>query len=68
MRNFLTALTVCHTVVCDNEEGKEVAYQAQSPDELALILGAKELGAKLVGRNSKEFRVYNELEKEEEAF
>lgn len=46
--NFLTALSVCHTVVCDNE-GDEVVYQSSSPDELALVQGAKEVGFELLG-------------------
>ena len=40
MLNFFTALSVCHTVVCD-KEGDEIVYQSSSPDELALVKGAK---------------------------
>jgi magnesium-transporting ATPase (P-type) len=39
----LKHLALCHTVVIDPKSGK---YNAASPDELAIINGAKELGAK----------------------
>ena len=42
---FLLCLSVCHTVVLNNDE-----YQASSPDELALVKGAKVMGYKLINR------------------
>lgn len=40
--NFFRLLAVCHTVVVDiDPRTGEVTYQASSPDELALIQGAK---------------------------
>ena len=38
--NFFRLLAVCQTVVVENEDN-QIAYQASSPDELALIQGAK---------------------------
>jgi len=39
---FFRLLAVCHTVVVDiDPDTNELAYQATSPDELALIQGAK---------------------------
>ena len=43
-------------------------YQASSPDELALVLGARDLGAKLLARSKEEMRIYNEADKMEESF
>ncbi|XP_072467859.1 phospholipid-transporting ATPase IB isoform X7 [Notamacropus eugenii] len=43
IQEFLTLLAVCHTVVPEND-GKTINYQASSPDEGALVKGAKKLG------------------------
>lgn len=40
---FLTALSVCHTVIPEVRDGK-IRYQASSPDEAALVAGAEILG------------------------
>ena len=66
--NFLTALVVCHTVVCDRTEEGEVQYQASSPDELALVLGAAQMGVKLLSRSNEEMRIKNEIYDMEETF
>lgn len=46
IREFLTLLAVCHTVVPerDPDDPTLIHYQASSPDERALVLGAKRLG------------------------
>lgn len=46
IRDFLTLLAVCHTVVPERDPDgtTEINYQASSPDELALVQGAKSLG------------------------
>lgn len=43
LREFLTLLAVCHTVIPEVRDGKTV-YQASSPDEAALVAGAELLG------------------------
>lgn len=40
---FLTMMAVCHTVVPEREDN-QIIYQASSPDEGALVKGAKGLG------------------------
>jgi phospholipid-transporting ATPase len=45
VREFLSLLAVCHTVIPEMKEGKMV-YQASSPDEAALVAGAELLGYK----------------------
>jgi phospholipid-transporting ATPase len=45
VREFLTVLAVCHTVIPEVKEEKTV-YQASSPDEAALVEGAEHLGYK----------------------
>lgn len=43
IKEFLTLLAVCHTVIPEIRDGKTV-YQASSPDEAALVAGAELLG------------------------
>ena len=43
LKEFLTLLAVCHTVIPEVKDGKTV-YQASSPDEAALVAGAELLG------------------------
>lgn len=43
IKEFLTLLAVCHTVIPEIREEKMV-YQASSPDEAALVAGAELLG------------------------
>jgi phospholipid-transporting ATPase len=43
IREFLTLLAVCHTVIPEFKDEK-MRYQASSPDEAALVAGAELLG------------------------
>lgn len=43
LKEFLSLLAVCHTVIPEFKNGKMV-YQASSPDEAALVAGAELLG------------------------
>ena len=40
MDHFFSLLVVCHTVVSEESNGK-ILYQAQSPDEYALVIAAR---------------------------
>ncbi|XP_063933513.1 phospholipid-transporting ATPase IA-like [Zophobas morio] len=56
IRQFLTNLAVCHTVIPEvhrNDTGT-IGYQAQSPDEGALVSGVKSLGFSFNVRTSKD--------------
>jgi phospholipid-transporting ATPase len=44
IQEFLTLLAVCHTVIPEYDDNEELQYQASSPDEAALVDGAKSLG------------------------
>lgn len=48
---YILALALCHTCLPEVRDGR-VEFQAASPDELALITAAKELGILLVQRSS----------------
>ncbi|KAJ3291854.1 hypothetical protein HK104_005773, partial [Borealophlyctis nickersoniae] len=80
IREFFTHLAVCHTVLAPKFEASsssssttEIVYNAQSPDEQALVAGAKDAGFTFIGRAQDEvtvdvmgtvrkFRVLNILE------
>jgi len=53
-------LAVCHTVVVDRDHNGEIIYQASSPDELALIQGAKQVGFTLIDKNTTTMTIKNE--------
>ncbi|XP_039984527.1 phospholipid-transporting ATPase IC [Xiphias gladius] len=59
-RQFLTALSLCHTVMAEWKEGELVFYQAASPDEEALVGAARELGWVFLSR-TRDFIVVSEL-------
>ncbi len=50
VREFLTMLSVCHTVIPEMK-GDKIVYQASSPDEAALVEGADLLGYRFHVRN-----------------
>ena len=48
LKRFLEALSICHTIIADKKKSPEgesyIDYNASSPDELALVNGARHLG------------------------
>lgn len=59
IREFLTLLATCHTVIPERNDEKpsEIKYQAASPDEGALVEGAAMLGYKFTTRRPKSVSV-----------
>ena len=51
-RLFLLSIALCHTCIPEIDEKGAIEYQATSPDELALVKAAEELGFILVDRQS----------------
>jgi magnesium-transporting ATPase (P-type) len=43
VHSFFTLLSLCHTVMPEEKDGK-IIYQAQSPDENALVSAARTFG------------------------
>ncbi|KAG2415031.1 hypothetical protein HFD88_006221 [Aspergillus terreus] len=41
---FLLSIALCHTCIPETDESGEISFQAASPDELALVMAAQELG------------------------
>ena len=54
---FIEMMTLCHTVMIDKRTG---AYQASSPDELALVKSAKELGCSFVSRTLEKIELFHQ--------
>lgn len=55
VKEFLTIIAVCHTVIPEVKDEK-IVYQASSPDEAALVKGAEQLGYRFhVGAAATEF-------------
>lgn len=50
-RDYLMAMALCHTCLPEMRDG-QLEFQASSPDELALVKAAKELGYLVIHRNS----------------
>lgn len=51
--DFYTHLAVCHTAMIETEaDGITTKYSASSPDELALVMGAKDCGIIYSGRTT----------------
>ncbi|KAF6169012.1 hypothetical protein GIB67_038509 [Kingdonia uniflora] len=45
IQKFFSLLAVCHTAIPEvNEETGEISYEAESPDEAAFVIAARELG------------------------
>ena len=52
LRDFLTALVICHNVTPSYTDGK-VSYQASSPDEIAFVKFCESINLKLLKRDQK---------------
>ncbi|KAG8806229.1 hypothetical protein FRC17_005113, partial [Serendipita sp. 399] len=53
LREFLSLLAVCHTVIPEVQDDGRIVYQASSPDEAALVAGAELLGYRFHTRKPK---------------
>eukprot|EP01132_Coremiostelium_polycephalum_P005005 gene5005-6233_t len=53
IKDFLYILSVCHTVIPDNDEDGKLVYQASSPDEGALVNAARYFGFEFSKRTTK---------------
>lgn len=57
--NFFMHLAVCHTILVEYENMK-IKYNSSSPDELALVMGAKYCGFEFIGSEDNYIKVKNE--------
>ncbi|EGS17623.1 putative aminophospholipid transporter protein [Thermochaetoides thermophila DSM 1495] len=51
-RQFILCMALCHTCLPEKTKDGEIKFQAASPDELALVEAAKDLGYLLVDRSA----------------
>ncbi|KAI8662273.1 hypothetical protein LRP88_03643 [Fusarium phalaenopsidis] len=49
-KHFLMCIALCHTCLPERTDDGDIAYQAASPDELALVEAAKDLGFLVIDR------------------
>ena len=54
---FILALALCHTCVPEKDDEGNASFQAASPDELALVTAAHDLGYTVTNRDSKSVTV-----------
>ncbi|KAI5466004.1 hypothetical protein BGZ63DRAFT_120499 [Mariannaea sp. PMI_226] len=52
VRQYILAMALCHTCLPERDEKGNLEFQAASPDELALVKAAQELGFLVINRNS----------------
>ncbi|KAF7180461.1 hypothetical protein CNMCM7691_009630 [Aspergillus felis] len=57
---FLLAIALCHTCIPEKDKSGNVSFQAASPDELALVMAAQDLGYLVIDRqpNTLTIRTY----------
>ena len=56
-------LSTCHDVFPENENGN-IIYQGSSPDDIALVKGAQQLGYEFIEKNFTTIKVYNSINDE----
>lgn len=56
-RQFLLCIALCHTCLPEKKAGGRIEFQAASPDELALIEAAQDLGILLVDRPAQSIKL-----------
>lgn len=66
--NFFRCLALCHTVLVDNLEDGSIEYQAQSPDEQALVQAAADVGFIFLGKDRQTLRILTPFSKEPEVY
>ena len=68
IRDTITAMCLCNNVtpVVDDDDPKNMTYQASSPDEVALVKFAVTLNMRLTGRTDKEIKLIDANEQTEE--
>ena len=75
IKDFFTMLAVCHTVMVEKEKNTKtkseidaLKYSASSPDELALVNGAKDVGIEYFKRSASTISIRVGPNREEEDY
>ncbi|KAI5924225.1 hypothetical protein F4810DRAFT_709943 [Camillea tinctor] len=56
-QHFLLSIALCHTCLPETRENGEITFQAASPDELALVQAARDLGYLLIDRPAQSIKL-----------
>lgn len=56
-RHFILCIALCHTCLPERKANGEIEFQAASPDELALVKAAQDLGMLLIDRPAQSIRL-----------
>jgi phospholipid-translocating ATPase len=56
-KQFLLCIALCHTCLPETNESGDIEYQAASPDELALVEAARDLGYVLIDRPAQSIKL-----------
>lgn len=65
-RFFLLSLALCHTCIPEKNNDGDITYQAASPDELALVMAAQDLGYIVTDRQSSSVTIKTYPDNDEE--
>ncbi|CAH0020978.1 unnamed protein product [Clonostachys rhizophaga] len=57
VKHFILCIALCHTCLPEVDEKGEIGFQAASPDELALVEAARDLGYLLIDRPSNSIKL-----------
>ena len=60
---FFILLSTCHEVFPE-KDGNKIKYQGSSPDDIALVKGAQQLGYEFIEKNFTNIKVYNRINTE----
>ena len=66
--NFFRCLALCHTVLVENLEDGSIEYQAQSPDEQALVQAAADAGFIFLGKERQTLRILTPYSQKPEVY
>lgn len=66
-RFFILCLALCHTCMPEKDDDGDINFQAASPDELALVMAAQDLGYVVVDRQASSITIKNCPQGDDEA-
>ncbi|XP_027360109.1 putative phospholipid-transporting ATPase 9 [Abrus precatorius] len=58
IQNFFRLLAICHTAIPEVEDTGNVSYEAESPDEAAFVIAAREIGFEFYKRTQTSLSMY----------
>jgi len=67
LEEFFLLLSLCHSIYLE-ESSKNPAYMGSSPDDIALVKGAKQIGIELKAKTRSEFTIYNHFSEKYQKF